>query len=201
MNRAQIAGIGSCAIGLGRHQTPDRIVDRCPPHRAQIVPVAIYRVGGLGVVPSPLQTVKLIIVIVELNLRGTGLVRHGRDLRDQVAIGVVAVVNRSRFGIVGKGQPRERIVLEVALPPVSRVRVTPFLDDMFQVIQRVVVIVGLVTEVAVGIGLPNCKQAAQSISLVASLFTGLICHRDCRKLGIISIDRIIIGMTDLGYAS
>src|SRR5579859_1157788 len=72
---------------------------------------------------------------------------------------------------------------------------------MLQIIQRVIVIVRLIAEIAITIWLPNCGQSSQRVRLVAPLVTGLVGDGGCRELRIIGADGAAVGVSDPRHAA
>ncbi len=137
---ALIAHRGVRSLGVVCHHPPDGIVHRRTPDRTQVIGITLDRVRGV-LMPAPDQAVQRVIAkLVSDGLRRVGLIRGGRSLRSQIAIQIIAVINRSRFGIGRAQEPRQRIIPKAPRTPLPRIRTIALLLYSRQIAQRVIAV-------------------------------------------------------------
>jgi hypothetical protein len=77
--------------------------------------------AALRAVSFPGDTMQFVIAIAHGLSRRSGLVGCGRSLLQQIAVSIVRVRDRPRLRIVGRKQPRERVIANCAGAPLRAV--------------------------------------------------------------------------------
>src|SRR5215472_17240779 len=84
-----------------------------------------------------------VIVVADGHGRAARLVGRGRSLRRHVAVGVVAVGDGAGLGVGGGGEATQRIIDKRPCAPVAGVGIVALLVHASQIVEDVVLIIGL----------------------------------------------------------